>query len=336
MRTIQFDNFGEPAAVLQLREVSVPILGPGEVRVRMLASPVNPSDLLMIRGSYGKRPALPASPGFEGVGIVEESGGGLLGTFLVGRRVAAMNPNGGNWSDHVVIRAKEAIPLSRHLSLEQAAMFFVNPAAAYVMTRLELKIPRGAWLLQTAAGSALGRMVVRLGRRYGFRTLNVVRRQEQVEELKALGGDEVITFDGDRDDPEQLRERVAEITEQQGVPFAIDPVAGKTGSAVVRCLGVKGRLLVYGTLTDDDLSFSPRWLMGPPASIEGFWLSRWMQSRGLVAKLSLVRNITRLIRAGVLISDVGQTFSLEDITAAVRHAEQPARQGKTLLKINDS
>jgi NADPH:quinone reductase-like Zn-dependent oxidoreductase len=214
-------------------------------------------------------------------------------------------------------------------------MFFVNPAAAYVMTRLELKIPRGAWLLQTAAGSALGRMVIRLGRRFGFRTLNVVRRQEQAEELQAIGGDAVLTFDGDCDDPNQLREHVAEITEQQGVAFAIDPVAGKTGSAVVRCLGAKSRMLVYGTLTDDDLSFSPRWLMGPPANIEGFWLSRWMQSQGLVSKLSLVRNITRLIREGVLTSDVGQTFTPEEITAAVRHAEQPARQGKTLLNIND-
>jgi len=71
------------------------------------------------------------------------------------------------------------------ISDEQAATFFVNPASALVMTQYILKVPRGAWLLQTAAGSALGRMVIRLGRHVGFRTINVVRRKEQAEELLA-------------------------------------------------------------------------------------------------------------------------------------------------------
>lgn len=334
MRTITFNNFGEPANVLQLTEAPIPTPGPGEVRVRMLASPINPSDLLMIRGVYGKQPDFPASAGFEGVGIVEESGSGLLGKLLVGKRVAAMNARGGNWSEQVVIPAKQAIPMSRHLPLEQAAMFFVNPAAAFVMTRILLNVPRGDWLLQTAAGSALGRMVIRLGKLYGFHTLNVVRREEQAAELKALGGDAVITFDGDRDDPDQLREHVARLTDGKGVSYAIAPVGGKTASALVHSLGMNARLLLYGTLTDDDLSVSPRSMIGMGHHIEGFWLSRWMQEQNLIGKLKLVRRLTRLIRDGILTSEVGQTFPLEEITAAVQQAEERGRQGKTLLTIS--
>ncbi|MEX0702503.1 MAG: zinc-dependent alcohol dehydrogenase family protein [Planctomycetales bacterium] len=333
MRAAIFDRFGDPIDVLQLRDLPLPEPAPGQVRVRMLASPINPSDLMHVRGVYGKRPTLPAGAGFEGVGVVEKSGGGILGRFLAGKRVAVMNRAGGNWAEHVVVPAKRVIPLDSSLPLAQAAMFFVNPAAACVMTRRVLAVPRGEWLLQTAAGSALGKMVVRLARHEGFRTLDVVRRAEQAEELRQLGADRAIVFDPDRHDPAQLREQVLEATGGAGVKYAIDPVGGRTGSAVVGCLGDDARLLVYGTLSDEPLQFSPRTLMTAGARVEGFWLARWMESHGLVARLSLVRTITRLMKAGVLVSEVASEFPLVRLAEAVRAADQPARGGKILLAI---
>src|SRR5206468_699626 len=141
--------------------------GRGRVRVRILASPVNPSDLLFVRGVYGRKPSPPATPGFEGVGVVEESGGGLLGRRVLRRRVAVLNGSGGNWQEQVVVPAQQAVPVPAGLPDEQAASFFVNPATALAMTRHVLRVPAGAWLLQTAAGSALGRMIIRLGRQEG-------------------------------------------------------------------------------------------------------------------------------------------------------------------------
>src|SRR5687767_2505817 len=111
MRAVVFERFGEPAEVLQVRDVPVPEPGRGEVRVRMLASPVNPSDLLEVRGRYSAAPNLPAIPGHEGVGIVESAGGGLLGRFLVGKRVCVLNRKTGNWCEQTVIPARQAIPL---------------------------------------------------------------------------------------------------------------------------------------------------------------------------------------------------------------------------------
>src|SRR5260370_16123081 len=99
MKAIQFDHFGEPAEVLQLREVPDPEPGRNEVRVRMIASPVNPSDILVVRGLYGVLPRLPATPGLEGVGIVDLAGPGLLGQLVMGKRVAAINGAGGNWPE---------------------------------------------------------------------------------------------------------------------------------------------------------------------------------------------------------------------------------------------
>ncbi len=333
MWSARFERHGDPATVLTLAESEIPTPRSGEVRVRMLASPVNPSDLMFIRGTYGQAATLPAVPGFEGVGRVDAAGPGLLGRFMTGRRVAVLNRAGGNWAEQVVVPARQVIPLSSDLSVEEGATFFVNPATAYLLTRRVLRVPPGAWLIQSAAGSAVGRMVIRLGRHYGFRTLNVVRRAEQVDELQALGGDAVLEFGGAPDAEAELVRRVHELT--GGVRYAIDPVGGAAGSAMTRCLGQAGRLVVYGSLADQPLTISPRHLMVAGACVEGFWLRPWMDRQPLPAKLWLVRQITRLIRRGVLRTQVAHTLPLTDLSAAMSLAERPGRGGKVLLNLGE-
>jgi NADPH:quinone reductase-like Zn-dependent oxidoreductase len=330
MKAIIFDRFGPPDEVLQVREVPRPDVGRGLVRVRMLAAPVNPSDLLYVRGEYGRHPTLPATPGFEGVGVVDAAGPGLvrhLRGLKPGKRVAVLNGAGGTWQEYVVVSARQAVPIPEDIPDEQAATFFVNPATALVMTRYVLQVPRNAWLLQTAAGSALGKMIIRLGKHDGFRTINVVRRREQVEELKRLGADAVLcSADG------PLPERVRELTGGAGVPFALDAVGGDTGSTVVPALAADGRLLCYGTLSMEPLRIDPRVLMAGQKRVEGFWLSEWARQQGALRMLGLFRSIGRLLRAGVLTSEVGDTFPPEQVREAVRRAEQPGRRGKVLLR----
>jgi NADPH:quinone reductase-like Zn-dependent oxidoreductase len=331
MKAIVFESFGDPAQVLQLREVSEPQAGPGQVRVRMLASPVNPSDLLFVRGQYGRRPELPATPGFEGVGVVETVGPGLLARvrgLRAGRRVAVLNAKGGNWQEQVVIPARQAVPVPAAINDEQAATFFVNPASAFVMTRWVLKVSPGSWLLQTAAGSALGRMVIRLGRHFGFRTINVVRRREQAEELLRAGGDAVICTSD-----ESIEERVHHFTGGEGVRFAIDAVAGATGSAAARALAPGGRLLLYGTLADEPLTIDPRVLMAGQKRVEGFWMSEWVRAQRVLTLLRLFRCVGRLISAGILTTEIEAAYSLEDIGKAVQHASAPGRHAKILLRM---
>jgi NADPH:quinone reductase-like Zn-dependent oxidoreductase len=325
MKAIVFDRFGDPREVLQVRDVPVPKPGAGEVRVRMLASPINPSDLLVVRGEYGRRPKLPATPGFEGVGIVEE-GHGLLGRFRVGKRVAVLNRGGGNWQEQVVVPARQVVPVAA-VPDEQAAMFFVNPASALVMTRWLLKVPRGAWLLQTAAGSDLGRMIIRLGKEHGFRTISVVRRRDLADELRKAGSDAAISTAD-----ESVEERVRALTDGKGVPFALDAVGGSTGLAAVKALAAGGRLLVYGTLSGEPIPLDSRLLMVGRKRIEGFWLSEWTQEQSATTMLRLFRQINRGLAAGVLTSEVAATFPLDQIRAAVEQASVPGRHGKVLLR----
>jgi len=327
MKAVVFDTFGDPETVLEVRDVPSPAPGPGEVRVRMLASPINPSDLLMVRGQYGKRPPLPATPGFEGVGVVEE-GSGLLAWRVKGKRVAVLNSGTGNWQEQVVLPARQAVPIPATMSDEQAATFFVNPASALAMTRYILRVPPGAWLLQTAAASALGRMVIRLGQLYGFRTLNVVRRREQAEELTRLGGTAVVATN-----EENLIERVQALTEGAGVPYAIDSVGGTTGTQALQSLGRGGRLLLYGTLAGEPIQIDPRVLLVGQKKVEGFWLSEWVRDQGVLTMLGLFNRIGKLMQGGTLSTEIGATFSLDDVNAAVRQAAQPGHRGKVLLRI---
>jgi NADPH:quinone reductase-like Zn-dependent oxidoreductase len=217
------------------------------------------------------------------------------------------------------------------VSDEQAASFFVNPASAWIMTRKILKVPRGAWLLQTAAASALGRMVVRLGRQEGFRTINVVRRRDTAQELLQAGADAVICTS-----EESIEERVQALTGGGGVPFAIDAVGGATGSAVVQSLARHGRLLVYGTLSEEPLSLHPRVLMVGQKRIEGFWLSEWVRDQGPLTMLRLFHRIGKLLAAGILTTDRVTPFPLEEVKTAVQQAGQPGHQGKVILRIGST
>ncbi len=331
MKAVVFERFGEPSEVLTVRDVPIPEPGPGQVRVRMIASPVNPSDLLVVRGLYGVLPTLPATPGFEGVGVVDKVGPGLnlIGRLALGKRVTVINDRGGNWAEYAVINARQARPVPADLPDEQVASFFVNPATVLAMVRKVLQVPRGGWLLQSAAGSELGRMIIRLGQQDGFRTINLVRRPEAVAELKALGADEVLsTSDG------PIVERVKAIVGGQGVGYALDPVGGETGSQVFRCLAPEGRMVVYGTLSGDPIQIEPRLMISGKRVLQGFWLGHWMREQSIPTALGLFGEIGRLIRSGVLATQVGNAYPLEQVAEAAREAERPGRPGKVLLKVS--
>lgn len=330
MKSVVFDRHGPPAEVLEVRDMPQPTPGRGEVLVRMIASPINPSDVLHIEGRYGLKPQLPATPGFEGVGVVEASGGGVLGWLRKGKRVAVVNDRIGNWQEYTVTKARQVIPVPDDLPDEQAASFFVNPATALAMTRHVLAVPPGEWLLQSAAGSALGKMVIRLGKMFGFRTVNVVRRREQVDELKALGADAVLV-ESDGPIAEQVRRTVG----GDGIRFAIDPVGGDTGSGVVASLGTGGRALLFGLLSGQPVTLDPRSLIGGANKVEGFWLGDWAKKQSIPRLLRFFKEVRSLIKGGALATEFAGTFPLSEIREAVALATKPGKSGKVLLKIGN-
>lgn len=334
MKAITLERFGDPREVLRVREAAKPEPAAGQVRVRMRMSPINPSDLMTVRGEYGRLPKLPATPGFEGVGTIDAVGGGLLARLRglkPGKRVAVLNGRGGNWQEFVALSARHVVPVPDDLPDEQVAAFFVNPATVLAMVQHVLQVARGSWLIQTAAGSALGRMVIRLGKHLGFRTINIVRRRELAAELQSLGADAVLSSVEDN-----IVARVQELTGGAMVPFGLDCVGGPGVLDVLQSLAPQGRLLVYGTLSGVPIPLDPRALIGGQRVIEGFWLSEWAPRQGIFRMLGLFRQIIALMRAGVFTTPVAAVYSLDQLPQAIEHVERDARGGKILLRLTEA
>jgi NADPH:quinone reductase-like Zn-dependent oxidoreductase len=328
MKAIRFRQHGEPAKVLAVEECRRPEPGQGEVRVRIRATPVNPSDLLYVRGYYsGTEAHFPAPVGFEGVGIVDALGPQVQGP-APGQRVVVKKDAGGNWAEYSVAAAHDVLPIPDEIPDEQAASFVVNPASAVLMVRHILAVPRGEWLLQSAAGSELGRMIIRLAKHDGIRTVNVVRRHEAVAELERLGADAVIvSTDGPID------EQVRDIVGSKGVGYAIDPVIGETGSQMYKALNDDGRMLIYGSLTGEPMLVGddPRYILAGRRVLEVFWLGYWLPRLDEPARLQLVDDIVTLLHAGILETSPGRKFTFDEVEAAVTQAESKDRGGKVLL-----
>jgi NADPH2:quinone reductase len=195
------------------------------------------------------------------------------------------------------VPAQALLPVPDDLPDEQVASFFVNPATAILMLRHVLAIPAGEWLLQSAAGSELGRMIIRLAKHDGIRTVNVVRRREAVAGLERLGADAVIvSTEGPID------EQVRRIVDPQGVKYAIDPVVGETGTQMYQALGEEGRMLVYGSLTGEPIRVGadPRFILAGRRILEVFWLGYWFNRLDETARRQLVQEIVTLMREGIL------------------------------------
>ena len=169
------------------------------------------------------------------MGEVQALGPGV-DSVPVGRRVVPLGVSPGTWAELMVVPAARLLPVPDGVSDEAAAQLVVNPLSAWVLVVDELDLQPGEWLLQNAAGSTLGRVVIQLARARGFRTINVVRRAEQGEELLALGADEVIVTDH-----EDVEERVREITAGEGVGKAIDAVGGELAGRIAAALAPRER-----------------------------------------------------------------------------------------------
>jgi NADPH:quinone reductase-like Zn-dependent oxidoreductase len=241
MRALVAQAVGEPGDVLRLETKPIPAAGPGQVRLRVQAAPVNPNDLHIMRGRYGIAPPMPTPLGQEAVGVVDALGDGVT-RLRIGQRVVTVGLLG-TWQDYVVHDAAQVLPVPDGLSTSTAAQLLTNPLTATLLVS-ELGVQPGEWLLQTAAGSSVGRLTLQLAGHQGFKTINVVRRQSAVEEIRALGGTEVISTD-----VEDLRTRAAEIVGEDGVRKAIDAVGGQIGADVSRSLSPFGTTLVYGALS---------------------------------------------------------------------------------------
>jgi NADPH:quinone reductase-like Zn-dependent oxidoreductase len=303
-----------------------PTAGPGQVVVEMIASPINPSDLLTIRNQYGRQPQLPFVPGFEGVGKVI-SGRGIMAWRVLGKRVAVIAADGGAWQEQCVIPAIRAIPIPDSIPDDQAASFFVNPATAWAIVNNVLKIRRGEVVIQSAAAGAVGQMIQGLAKHIGFEVIHIVRRDEQAKCLKDLGAASVVVGQGD-----ELVPALKNVLAGRHCRMGLDAIGGATGAAILKSLGRHGTLVSYGRLSGEPIPVDPGTLLDGMKSIQGFWLSEWMKDQNKLTLWRLFGKLAGLISRGILHSPTGSVFQAEEFREAVAEAGRLGKGGKVLIR----
>ena len=321
MKAIQIEAYGNPAEVLKV--VDLPAVGApaaGEVVIALEASPINPSDLLMSTGGYGYRPLLPVIMGTEGVGRVVAVGAGVK-HLREGDRTLVPFP-GPAWAEHIKTKAPWLRPLPPG-DVNQFAMLGINPPTAYLLLTDIVKLPHGSWVIQNRANSGVGRAAVVIAKSLGLRTVNVVRRDEVVEEMKALGGD-VVLVDGP-----DLANRVAAETGNAPIALALDSVGDTSSMHLINCLSESGVLTCYGNMSRKPLVVQPGSLVFKKLSIRGFWLVHWYQSARPDEITAMFDRLAPLVAAGTISAPVAATYGFDQVREAIAKATQSG--GKVLF-----
>jgi NADPH:quinone reductase-like Zn-dependent oxidoreductase len=322
MRAIQIEAFGNPAEVMKL--VDIPDVGApaeGEVVIALEASPINMSDLLMISGRYGYRPKLPSVMGTEGVGRVVAIGGGVKHLKL-GDRTLVPYPAPA-WAERIKTDASRLRPLAGG-DVHQLAMLGINPPTAYLMLTDYLSLPSGAWVIQNSANSSVGRALIPIAKSLGLKTVNVVRREDVVAEIKAIGGD-VVLVDGP-----DLAKRVAAETGNAQISLAVDGVGDTSTTNLLGCLAEKGVYLFYSTMSGKPSVVPATQLIFRDISMRGFWLATWFKTATPNKITAMYDRLAPLVASGAISTPIAGTYSFAQFADAVAAASK--NRGKALFR----
>lgn len=289
---------------LELREVTLPALGPGQVLVEVSLSPVNPSDLFFVQGGYGQPRVQGNAAGFEGVGRVIAAGG-AAGEKLIGARVSFLGTGTGAWAKHAVADAALCIPLHDAVPEADGAALIVNPLTAVAL--VEKGREGGKAFFLNAAGSQLGRLMLGLARDEGLEALAVIRRSGDEAALKEMGASEVLVTS----DPDFLSKARAVIKAHKP-RVLLDAVGDQATADLFFAMPTGARWVSYGKMSDDAPSLNA---MGQfifmDKHIEGFWLSRWLPSAPPEKAMAVIKLVQERFATGKWSTRVAAEFSLD-------------------------
>ena len=319
-----YETHGNPADVLQVETRSWPTPAADEAVVKMSAAPINPADLNQIEGKYPVRPELPATPGFEGAGTVVELGAGVKD--LTSGALVILPHNIGTWRDAVAVKAEDLVVVPEGIEPVQAAMLKINPLTAWRLLHGYVDLQKGDWLIQNAANSATGRDVIQIAHELGYKTVNVVRRAELIDELRREGGD-VVLIDGDN-----LRGEVKSATGGASIRLGLNSVGGESALRLANCLAPGGTLVSFGAMSLQPLKIPTGLFIFKDLRFRGIWINKWYDNATRSERMETFRPLFDMARRGLIKTKIEKTYPLSEVKAAVAHAAQGKRNGKIVFE----
>jgi NADPH:quinone reductase-like Zn-dependent oxidoreductase len=191
-----------------------------------------------------------------------------------------------------------------------------------------VELQPGDWVIQDAANSGVGTNLIRLARADGIRTVNVVRRSALAEPLRAIGAD-VVVVDGD-----DLAARVQGATGGAAIRLAIDAIGGAIVLRLADCLAEGGTVVNYGLLSGQPCQLGAHHTIFKSITLTGFWLQKPLTSMARPDVEALYADLAARVVDGTLSVEVEATYPIEEIKAALAHAERAGRSGKILVLPN--
>jgi mitochondrial enoyl-[acyl-carrier protein] reductase / trans-2-enoyl-CoA reductase len=318
-----YETHGNPADVLRVESRPWPTPAADEAVVKMSAAPINPADLNQIEGKYPVRPELPATPGFEGAGKIVELGAKVKG--ITSGTLVILPHNVGTWRDAVAVKAEDLVVVPNEIEPVQAAMLKINPLTAWRLLHDYVDLQRGDWLIQNAANSAAGRDVIQIAHELGYKTMNVVRRAELIDELRAEGGD-VVLVDGDN-----LRDEVKNATGGAPIRLGLNSVGGDSALRLANCLAPGATLVSFGAMSLQPLKIPTGLLIFKDLRFRGIWINKWYDNATPSERMETFQPLFEMATRGLLKTKIEKAYPLSEVKAAVAHAAQAKRSGKIIF-----
>ena len=313
MRAAWYEKTGPAAEVLQVGEMPVPEPGPGEVRVRVVASGLNPTD---VKTRAGSRPmAFPrVVPHQDGAGVIDKVGPGVPAA-RVGERVwmfiVQWQRPWGTAAEFTVVPATLAVTLPRNTSFAEGACLGIPGVTAHRCLFADGPVA-GQTVLVTGGAGAVGHYAVQLAKWGGARVIATVSSPEKAARAAAAGADHTVNYRTGNPAAEIL-----DLTGGAGVDRIVDVDFGANLAVSLRVIKANGTIAAYASMGDAEPTLPFYALMTKNVTLRPVLLYT-MPER---AKGEAADDIVRLVEAGRLQHQIGVRFPLARIVDA-HHAQE--------------
>ena len=324
MRAWQVRELGEPLEVLQLSQAPDPQPESGQILVRVLASAANFPDVLMCRGMYQVRPAMPFTPGVELCGEVAALGEGVS-RFAIGDRVigASVLPHGG-FAELAIMNEATTYAAPASLDDAEAAAFYLGYQTGWFALHRRARLQPGETLLVHAAAGGVGSAAVQLGKAAGARVIGVVGGPEKAQVARSLGADLVI----DRLS-EDFVASVKEVTGGRGADVIFDPVGGNAYRRSTKCIAFEGRIVIVGFAGGEVQSAALNHALVKNYSILGLHWGYYNEKDPAAVDACQVL-LTLMADAGTLRPLVSERLALGDVAGGIQRLADGSTTGRVV------
>jgi NADPH2:quinone reductase len=307
---------------LEMREITTPEPGPGEVRICNEAWGVNFVDYLMCQGGYQLRPEPPFIPGMESAGRVTALGDGIEGIKIGDAFMAGHRP--GAFAEETCVPVGRLIPIADGMNMAEAAGFRSAFITAYHGLLQGGRLQMGETALIHGAAGGMGHAAVQIAKRLGATVLATASGEEKLRALRSLGADHAIEYD------DGFRDAVKDLTGGRGADVIFDPIGGNVFDESMRCLNWGARIVIVGFTAGRPALAKTNHILIKGASVTGIRAGEFGRRNPDAAAQNL-ETLLSWAAAGDIRTHISHRFPLDGIADAFHAIADRKVIGKAVL-----